>query len=88
MKIGYLGAGTWGFSLAFLLASKGFKVVSWSIHKELVDRLNSNEAHPFLQGQIKHPNMHFTVDLKEALQGAELVVESVTWPDCARSCSR
>ncbi|MBS0628353.1 MAG: hypothetical protein JSS09_09090, partial [Verrucomicrobia bacterium] len=27
MRIGYLGAGSWGFALASLLASKGYQVI-------------------------------------------------------------
>lgn len=78
MKIGYLGSGVWGFSVASLLASKGFQVVCWTIEKELAEKLNRNEEHPFLPGYTKHPNMIFTTDLIEALNQVDLIVESVT----------
>jgi glycerol-3-phosphate dehydrogenase (NAD(P)+) len=78
MKIGYLGAGTWGFCLASLLASKGHQVVSWTKNPELAKRLNSGQGHPYLPKHQALKNMHFTCDLGEALHNAEILVESVT----------
>ncbi|CCB92245.1 glycerol-3-phosphate dehydrogenase [NAD(P)+] [Waddlia chondrophila 2032/99] len=78
MKIGYLGAGAWGFALASLLASKKYEVVSWTISEELADRLNRSEEHPMLPGSKKFPNQRLTTDLQDAVQGADLIVESVT----------
>ena len=78
MKIASLGAGTWGFCLATLLAKNAHKVVCWSINASLVKKLNNGKDHPFLKGFNRHPSMHFTTNLEEALDGAELIVESVT----------
>lgn len=78
MRIAYLGAGVWGFCLASLLASKGNDVVSWTNKPDLADRLNSNQDHPFLQGHYPRPNMFFTNSLEEALDQAEIIIESVT----------
>lgn len=78
MKIAYLGAGTWGFCLARLLAEKGYNVTSWSIDPALVDKLNSTREHPLLPGRPAPASVRFTTDMKAALEGAALVVESVT----------
>lgn len=78
MKIGYLGAGAWGFCLASLLASKGHEVVSWTKNQELVEQLNEHKEHPHLAGHCKLKGMFFTTDLSEALSDADLIVESVT----------
>jgi glycerol-3-phosphate dehydrogenase (NAD(P)+) len=78
MKIAYLGAGTWGFCLARLLASKGFETVSWSIEKDLLEILNKTKEHPNLPGRPATGNMRFTGDLFDALDGADMIVESVT----------
>lgn len=78
MKIGYLGTGAWGFCLARLLAKKGFHVTSWSENSALVQRLASFEDHPSLPGQTAHENMTFTSKINEAVQDADLIVESVT----------
>lgn len=78
MKIGYLGAGSWGFCLASLLASKGYKVTSWTTKSELAKQLNDTKEHPFLPGQRSQGHLRFTTNLEEALQGADMIVESVT----------
>lgn len=78
MKICCLGAGTWGFCLATLLSINGHKVISWSTDASLAKKLNSGEEHPFLPGHSKKAEMHFTTNLEEALEKAELIVESVT----------
>lgn len=78
MKIGYLGAGAWGFCLATLLASKGNHVVSWTKNQDLADKLNNNYEHPHLPGHHKLQGMHFTTNLAEALKDADLIVEAVT----------
>ena len=76
--MGYLGAGAWGFCLACLLAKKGHKILSWTKDRELAKKLSDFHEHPSLPGQAAHENMRFTTDLKEALEGADLVVEAVT----------
>lgn len=78
MKIGYLGAGAWGFCLASLLASKGFEVVSWTKSPDLAKLLNDNGEHPHLPGHRPIGNMRFTTDILEAIQGVDMIVESVT----------
>ena len=77
-KIGYLGAGTWGFSLACLLASKGNQVTLWSIIPEVTEALLTKKEHPNLPGVKAPDNLVITDDLKQTLDGAEYVVESVT----------
>lgn len=78
MKIGYLGAGVWGFCLSSLLARKGFKVVAWTKRQELADLLNSGQEHPHLSGATAPEGLRFTTNLEEALDGATHIVESVT----------
>lgn len=78
MRIGYIGAGTWGYCLASLLASKGYRVVSWTREADMAAQLNQLKRHPRLpQGKFSG-DLTFTTDLAEALADAELVVESVT----------
>lgn len=78
MKIGYLGAGAWGFCLASLLASKGNEVVSWMKSRELAEHLNRHHEHPHLAGHRALGNMRFTTNMAEALQDADMIVEAVT----------
>jgi glycerol-3-phosphate dehydrogenase (NAD(P)+) len=78
MKVGFLGAGSWGFSLASLLASKGYQVISWTNRSELADLLNNSNDHPHLQGYKASKRMRFTSNMEEALDGIDILVESVT----------
>lgn len=78
MKIAYLGAGTWGFSLASLLASKGNEVVLWTADPEFAKTLSKKREHPKLPRFKADETLQFTSDLKEALQGAAFLIESVT----------
>lgn len=78
MKIGYLGSGVWGYTLASLLASKGYQVLMWSVEQEVVAHLQEKREHPRLSGHPAPPSLTFTTDLKEALTGKDLIVEGVT----------
>ena len=78
MKIGYLGTGAWGFALARLLASKGYKVASWTVFEDLANTLNRTRSHPKLPNSKALPNQYFTTDLQETVENADMIVESVT----------
>lgn len=78
MKICYLGAGTWGFALASILGVNGHQVVVWTRDAAYADRLQKDRTHPKLPGFVISPNVEFTSDLKKALDGADVIVESVT----------
>lgn len=77
-KIGYLGAGVWGYCLASLLASKGYVVISWSIEEETVAYLQEKREHPKLKGSPAPPTLSFTHDIATVLEGQDLIVEGVT----------
>lgn len=78
MRIGFLGLGTWGFALAHLLATKGYRVTSWTTKPQLAEYINSKREHPNLPGFIAPPSLSVTTDMQEALTGAEIIVEAVT----------
>lgn len=78
MKIGYLGAGTWGFCLASLLASKGHEVILWTSHPGREKELSSKREHHKLPGFKADKNVSFTSDLRKAIEGVDFLIESVT----------
>lgn len=78
MRIGYLGAGSWGFALASLLSGKGHTVTLWSNEEALAKELAKTKIHPKLPSFRVEGDLRITLSLEEALQGAELLVESVT----------
>ncbi|PIS02294.1 MAG: glycerol-3-phosphate dehydrogenase [Chlamydiae bacterium CG10_big_fil_rev_8_21_14_0_10_42_34] len=78
MKIGYLGAGTWGFALATVLANNGHEVIVWTRNKEFADLLQKGRKHPKLSDFEAPASLQFTSDLKKATQNVDVIVESVT----------
>ena len=50
MKITVLGAGSWGTTLACLLADNGHDVSLWEFDKNVADKLNSERLIPFIGG--------------------------------------
>lgn len=77
-KICYLGAGTWGFALASILAQNGHQVTVWTRDPALANELQMTHVHPKLPGFQAPMSSRFTSNLKEALKDADVIVESVT----------
>jgi glycerol-3-phosphate dehydrogenase (NAD(P)+) len=74
-QIGVIGAGSWGTTLADLLASKGYPVTLWAYESDLVERMRqSRENDLYLSGAKLSENLCFTNSLKEAVEGKNLVL--------------
>jgi glycerol-3-phosphate dehydrogenase (NAD(P)+) len=78
MKIGYLGAGTWGTALAQLLSENGHEVVIWDYNPELIRLLDEKREHPKLKGKSLSKKLVYVSQIEEAIEKADLIVESVT----------
>ena len=78
MKIGYLGAGAWGFALANLLAANGHYVFQWTSRPEFAALLKEKRQHPKLPKCEVDDKLTFTASMAEALDEAEFIIESVT----------
>ena len=63
MKIGVIGAGTWGIALARMLTNSGHEVTVWSALEEEIDELSLARAHKNLPGMIIPEATAFTKDL-------------------------
>ncbi len=74
-SIGVVGAGSWGTTLADLLAAKGFAVTLWVYERELLDILNAGRRNTwYLPDKELHPSIRYTADLEEALQARQIVL--------------
>ena len=73
MKIGILGAGTWGIALAALLANNNHDVVVWSALPSEIDELQSTSRHKNLPGAVLPENINYTKDIKDAAD-SELIL--------------
>ena len=75
MKIGAIGAGSWGTTLADLLAKNDNSVTLWAYEKDLVERMSrTRENDLYLPGITLAENLAFTADLAEAVEGSDLLV--------------
>lgn len=78
MKIGVLGAGSWGTALAWLLGSKGHEVDLWHRREEfVVDMINNNENKKYLPNIRLNTNIRPTSSLEVAVKDSELIILAV-----------
>lgn len=66
MKIGILGAGTWGIALARMLSLTGHQIIVWSAIEKEIDQLSAEYTHPNLPGVVIPKDVRFTKEIEEA----------------------
>ena len=75
--IAVLGAGSWGTTLADLLARKGHTVRLWAYEGEVVEAINRSHENPlFLPGVPLAPPLRAVADTREAVAGAGVIVSA------------
>lgn len=81
MKIGILGAGSWGIALTNLLSNNGHDVKVWSIDKNEIDMLNEHREHlTKLPGVKLLDSVSFSTDVESVVKDAEMLVMVVPSP--------
>ena len=75
MRVGVVGAGAWGTSLASLLAAKGEEVRLWALESEVVEGINSRRCNQAYLPEVEvAPGLVASTDLAEVVASAEAVV--------------
>ena len=75
VKIGVVGAGSWGTALANLLAAKGFAIDLWVFEKEVKDQIqHSGENTVFLPGFKLSSNLNPSNDLAEVVSAKNMIL--------------
>ena len=75
IQIGVIGAGSWGTTLANLLAKKGFEVALWVYENDLVQAIATARENPLYLPGVKLSEKIFpTNSLKEACEHKELLI--------------
>jgi len=78
MKITVLGAGSWGTTLAILLASKRHEVRLWAHRPEFARALEADrENKRYLKGVLFPEKLHVVENLHDAVNAAEMIVTAV-----------
>ena len=73
--IGVVGAGSWGTTLANMLAEKGLPVTLWAYEQEVVASIRAQHSNNlFLPGVELHAGLVCTGDLRQAVAGKHIVL--------------
>lgn len=77
-RVAVVGAGSWGTTVANLLAGKGYHVRLWAREAEIAREItNHAENRRYLPGVSLHPSLKGATSLEEAVTGADLVVFAI-----------
>ncbi len=77
MKIGVIGAGSWGTALAVTLSDKKYDVEIWDINKEHIAELRQNKENVrYLPGVPFNDKLIAKDDLEDVVRGAKIVLFS------------
>lgn len=88
-KIGMIGAGSWGTALTWLLTNNGHQVTVWSALSDEIEMLRKDrEQKEKLPGVLLSEDTRFTTDLKEAVEGMDLLVLAVPSPFTRSTAAR
>ncbi len=75
MKIGAIGAGSWGTTLANLLADKGYTVDLWVREEEVYEQIKKDRINStFLPGMKLAENLNPVKTFEKALEGKDLIM--------------
>ncbi len=76
-KVNYavIGAGSWGTTLANLLAEKGFPVILWVFEQDLCARMQQSRVNDlYLPGVVLSENLNFSSELPQVVADKQLLL--------------
>ena len=76
-RIGLLGCGSWGTTLAQILAKKGETVNAWHYRKDFVDAISECRVNPLLPDIKLDEKISFHYNINDVLNGSEILILSV-----------
>ena len=77
VKIGVLGAGTWGMALARMLSNMGYDVCVWSALPREVDEYSKTRRHPNLPGMVIPDAITFTGEIGKVCEEKDILLFAV-----------
>ena len=77
-RIAVIGAGSWGTTVAHLLAGKGLDVALWAREAEVVDSIQRSGVNQrYLKDVALHPGLRAVARLEQSVEEADLVVFAI-----------
>ena len=80
IKIGVLGAGTWGIALSRMLCNAGHNITVWSAIESEIDILKSTQRHPNMPDIILPNQIEYTKDIESACVDKDILLFAVPSP--------
>ena len=76
MKVGFIGGGSWGSTLANLLSDNGHETLVYDINADTVNMINNMHTHPFFDS-VLNEDVVATNNLNEVVDYSDILVLSV-----------
>lgn len=76
MKVGFIGGGSWGATLANLLTDNKHKVLVYDVNKDTVNLINGLHKHPFFESFLNE-SVKATTSIEEVVNFSDILVLSV-----------
>ena len=76
MKVGFIGGGSWGSTLANLLSDNGIETLVYDVNADTVNQINTLHVHPFFDS-VLNDDVVATDDLTEVVNFSDILVLSV-----------
>ena len=76
-RIGLLGCGSWGTTLAQILAKKGETVKAWHYRKDFVEAIRFSRVNPLIPDIKLDEKISFHNNINDVLNGSEILILSV-----------
>ena len=80
VKIGVLGAGTWGVALARMLCLAGHEIMLWSAIESEIDAISETKTHPNLPGVTLPEQITYTKEIRTVCEGKDILLFAVPSP--------
>ena len=76
MKVGFIGGGSWGSTLANLLSDNKHETLIYDINQDTVNLINEKHTHPFFES-ILNDDVKATTNLSDVVNFSDILVLSV-----------